>query len=524
MFPHTNPTTTDAWKKLQSHFLEVQNISLRAYFNALPDRAKIFSRQFKDIYLDFSKNHLSNKTLKLLIELAADVDLKGAMSAMQAGENINERENRSVLHIALRSKREEIIANGENVMPFIQNELSQVKRITHSLHSGKWLGCTGKLIRHVVNIGIGGSYLGPLMVCHALKPYWQNITPHFLSNIDASNWEAIKEKIDPEETIFIIASKTFLTDETMRNAKTVRAWFMDQLDYPDALSKHFIAVSTNKVEVQNFGIPKENILTFWNWVGGRYSLWSSIGLSIACTIGYENFEKLLLGAEEMDTHFFTTDFEYNLPVLLALIAIWQVNFWGYSAKAILPYDHNMRDFPRFLQQLIMESNGKQVDRNGHRLEYATCPIYFGELGTNGQHAFYQLLHQGTEVIPSDFIAIATPAHTHEDHHIKLLSHCLAQSEALMDGQVTNDPFKNFEGNRPSNTIILKELSPKNLGSLIALYEHQVFVQGVIWNIYSFDQWGVELGKQLAKKITQGESKNSNESTDELLRKIQSFKG
>jgi len=525
MLPQHNPTQTDSWKKLQTHFEEIRDVSIKEHFESAPDRTSIFSHQFNELYLDYSKNHLSEETLGLLINLTKEVGLKEAMTAMQDGEKINEREGRAVLHTALRSSKDEIIIiDGENIIPLIKHELNHVKDIANSIHSGQWLGHTGKPIKHIVNIGIGGSDLGPQMVCNALKPYWKNITPHFLSNIDASHWEGIKEQIDPEETLFIIASKTFTTDETMTNARTARAWFLDSVEDTDELSKHFIAVSTNISEVQKFGIPEENILGFWDWVGGRFSLWSSIGLSIACTIGYKGFEELLLGAEEMDTHFFNEEFDQNLPVLLALISIWQVNFWGYSVKAILPYDHNLRDFPRFLQQLIMESNGKQIDRNGHRIEYATCPVYFGEPGTNGQHAFYQLLHQGTGVIPADFIAIANPAHRHAEHHSKLLSNCFAQSEALMDGQENNDPFKNFEGNRPSNTIILKELSPKNLGSLIALYEHQVFVQGVIWNIYSFDQWGVELGKQLAKRISNSEGKVTNKSTDELLKKIKSFGG
>lgn len=522
MFPRHDPTTLNSWHQLQEHFFDIQNISLKEHFSTQENRAKIFSRQFNDLYLDFSKNHLSPTTIDLLVKLAEEAGLKNAMKAMRTGEKINERENRQVLHTSLRSKQTELVIEGQNIIPLIKKELEHIQQIADHLQSGNWVGHTGMRIKYLVNIGIGGSDLGPQMVCNALKPYWKNITPHFLSNIDASHWEEIKEKICPEETLFIIASKTFTTDETMTNARTVRAWFIEQLGTSDALNKHFVAVSTNSKAVEEFGIPQKNRLGFWDWVGGRFSIWSSIGLSIACTIGYRKFEELLTGAEEMDTHFFKEDFHQNVPVLLALISIWQINFWGFSSKAILPYDHNLSDFPRFLQQLIMESNGKQVSREGKPVGYSTCPVYFGEPGTNGQHAFYQLLHQGTEIISADFIVAAKPTHKHKEHHKKLLSNCFAQSEALMDGQTSADLFKNLEGNRPSNTIILKKLTPRNLGSLIALYEHQVFVQGVIWNIFSFDQWGVELGKKLAKKLTAGEGSNSNKSTQELVVKTQSF--
>ncbi|MCP4458430.1 MAG: glucose-6-phosphate isomerase [Cytophagales bacterium] len=522
MLKHINPTKTSSWKDLQAHFLEIKDKSIKDHFRNNSGRVEELSRQFNDIYLDFSKNHLTKETVGLLVKLASELSLNEAIQAMKAGEKINEREGRAVLHTALRSKEDEIRMNGQNLIPLVRKELDHVKVIANDIQSGRWIGHTGKRIKHLVNIGIGGSDLGPQMVCNALKPYWKNITPHFLSNIDASHWEEIKENIHPEETIFIIASKTFTTDETMTNAQTVRTWFLNQLGSQEALRKHFIAISTNLEEVENFGIPKENILGFWDWVGGRFSLWSSIGLSIACTIGWSNFEAILDGAREMDDHFFSEDFDKNLPVLLALISIWQVNFWGYSSKAILPYDHNLRDLPRFLQQLLMESNGKQMDRTGKRITYSTCPVLFGEPGTNGQHAFFQLLHQGTDIIPSDFIVAAVASHSQEQHHSKLLSNCFAQSEALMDGQVSDDPFRNFDGNRPSNTLVIKELLPRNLGSLIALYEHQVFVQGVVWNIYSFDQWGVELGKQLAKKINNKEA-SSNSSTNELLNKVQSFR-
>ena len=522
MLPKNNPTTTDSWKCLQNHFEDIQHVSIKERFAETPDRATIFSRQFKELYLDFSKNNVSEKTLELLGNLAREAGLKDSILAMQTGKKINERENRAVLHATLRSTQDGIELDGKNLMQLVEQEKRHIKEIAEAVQSGEWKGYSNKRIKHIVNIGIGGSDLGPQMVCNSLKPYWKNITPHFLSNIDASHWEEIKEKINLEETLFIIASKTFSTDETMTNARSVKTWFLKNGGIFDDLKKHFIAVSTSIEKVREFGIPEENILGFWDWVGGRFSLWSSIGLSIACTISYKHFEELLAGAREMDEHFFAEEFDRNLPVILALLSIWQVNFWGFSCKAILPYDHTLRDFPRFLQQLIMESNGKQVDRNGHRINYQTCPVYFGEPGTNGQHAFYQLLHQGTEIIPADFIVAAKSFHDNSEHHDKLLANCFAQSEALMDGQDNDDPFRNFEGNRPSNTIILKELSPRNIGSLIALYEHQVFVSGVIWNIYSFDQWGVELGKQLAKQISSDTGMSHNVSTRELMSRVNLF--
>jgi len=518
MFPTNNPTLLDAWQKLSDQYKTNGSTSLRSLFASQPGRAADFTLDLPHIHLDYSKNHLSIETKKLLVQLAHESGLQEAIKAMFAGEVINERESRAVLHTALRSKKEHIHVDGQNVRTLVKSELDKIKNISSKIHSGQWKGHTGKSIKYVVNIGIGGSDLGPQVVCNALRPYWGSITPYFLSNIDAAQWEEIHPLINPEETVFIIASKTFTTDETMTNARTVKAWFIDKMGSP-AVSKHFFAVSTNLPETDKFGIPSENIVGFWDWVGGRFSLWSSIGLSIACTVGFEKFQELLDGAEEMDMHFEKAPFEKNMPVIMALITIWQVNFQGMSTHAVLPYDHRLRDFPRFLQQLIMESNGKQTDRNGKRVTYATCPVYFGEPGTNGQHAFYQLLHQGTEAVPADFIAVAKPAHDHTEHQTKLLANCFAQSEALMDGSHHDDPFRNFEGNRPSNTLILDELSPKNLGALIALYEHIVFVQGVVWNVYSFDQWGVELGKVLAKQILSGASSGKNASTDALLLKV-----
>lgn len=517
MLPKSNPTDLPAWKKLHEEAEDLSTKKIRDLFDQDAHRISKYATSCQGIYLDYSKNLLSDQAMKLLNNLAQEAGVQGAISSMKNGEKINEREDRAVLHYALRKQSGSVKSDGEDVMPLVNTELEKIKRISDSIHSGEWKGHTGKRIRYVVNIGIGGSDLGPQMVCNALRPYWSEITPYFLSNIDAAQWEEIRPNIIADETIFIIASKTFTTDETMTNARTVREWFIREMGDEAALSKHFMAVSTNLEEVSKFGIPKENVVGFWDWVGGRFSLWSSIGLCIACTVGFERFNELLVGASEMDDHFFETPLADNLPVILALITIWNVNFQHIQSVAVLPYDHRLRDFPRFLQQMIMESNGKQMDRNGERVGYATCPVYFGEPGTNGQHAFYQLLHQGTGIIPADFIAIKKPAHGHGEHQKKLLANCFAQSEALMDGSPNDDPFRNFEGNRPSNTLVLDELTPKALGALIALYEHQVFVQGVIWNIFSYDQWGVELGKVLAKKIVAGEQ-SSNPSTKALLSK------
>ena len=520
MLQRKNPTELSVWKKLNVHHQAISKESIREQFSS-SRRVTEFSAKVAGIYLDYSKNLISPETLELLTELAKESGLEEGIQAMRNASKINEREDRAVLHYALRSNEDEILFEDENIMNAIRFELDKIKNITDKIHSGEWKGYTGKRIKYVVNIGIGGSDLGPNMVCNALRPYWTDITPYFLSNVDAAQWEEIRHEIVTDETIFIIASKTFTTDETMTNAHTVKSWFLNEFDGDEsALAKHFLAVSTNLEEVNKFGIPIENIVGFWSWIGGRFSLWSAVGISIGCTLGYKKFEELLIGGREMDEHFFNTDISNNLPVLLALLTIWQVNFCGHKAHAILPYDHRLRDFPRFLQQMIMESNGKQIDRDGRRVNYSTCPVYFGEPGTNGQHAFYQLLHQGSEIIPSDFIAIKKSHHQHKEHHNKLLANCFAQSEALMDGNTNMDLFRNFEGNRPSNTILLDELNPKNLGALISLYEHMVFVQGIIWNIYSFDQWGVELGKILAKNIVAGKE-SSNPSTISLLTHVNS---
>ncbi len=466
-----------------------------------------------DITCDFSKNIITDSTLKLLFELADECELQTAIKAMFSGEIINQTEGRSVLHTALRNfSGKPVYSEGKDVMPEVMKEWAHMKSFCQKIHSGQWKGYTGKKIKYIVNIGIGGSDLGPKMVTEALKPYWKkDIQPFFVSNVDGTDIAETLKKVNAEETLFLIASKTFTTQETMTNAHTARKWFLKYAKDKKAVAKHFVALSTNESGVEDFGIDKENMFVFWDWVGGRYSLWSAIGLSIALTIGYNNFEELLKGAHETDNHFRKTKFEKNIPVLMALISTWYINFFGAQSEAILPYDQYLHRFPAYFQQGNMESNGKHVDRNGKRVTYNTGPVIWGEPGTNGQHAFYQLIHQGTELIPCDFIA---PVFSHNpigDHHKILLSNFFAQTEALMNGKSKQElkeenvpdeliPFKEFEGNKPTNSFLLTKITPFTLGSLIALYEHKIFVQGVIWNIYSFDQFGVELGKVLAKKI------------------------
>ncbi|MER3463753.1 MAG: glucose-6-phosphate isomerase [Chitinophagaceae bacterium] len=519
MFPTINPTTTKSWQALQQHHEEMKEVHMRDLFAQDADRFKKFSFCFNNIVIDFSKNRITQDTIKLLLQLAEECKVKDAIDAMFAGELINQTEHRSVLHTALRNfSGKSVHSEGKDVMPQVHRVQNQMKDFCERVHNGEWLGYTGKKIKYIVNIGIGGSDLGPLMVTEALKPYWiKGIQPYFVSNVDATHI-ALK-KVNPEETLFLIASKTFTTQETMTNAHTAREWFLTDAKDEKQIAKHFVALSTNEKEVTKFGIDKANMFEFWDWVGGRYSLWSAIGLSIALTVGYGNFEALLKGAYEVDRHFQTESFEKNIPVLMALISLWYINFFGSQTEAILPYDQYMHRFAAYFQQGNMESNGKSVDRNGEEVTYQTGPIIWGEPGTNGQHAFYQLIHQGTILIPCDFIA---PAQTHNpigDHHQKLLSNFFAQTEALMNGktdeEVENElkkagknaeeianltPFKIFTGNRPTNSILVKKITPTTLGQLIALYEHKIFVQGVIWNIFSFDQWGVELGKQLANNI------------------------
>ncbi len=493
---------------------------MRELFAEDPDRFERMHLKFEDVLIDYSKNIIIDETIKDLANLASEVNLRDAINAMFNGEKINRTENRPVLHIALRNRSNSPIAvDGQDVMSEVNQVLSQMKVFSENLIQGNWKGFTGKRITDIVNIGIGGSDLGPYMVTEALKPYWQNVRPHFVSNIDGTHIVETLKPLNPETTLFIIASKTFTTQETMTNAASARNWFLEKTNNTGDVAKHFVAVSTNRDEVVKFGIDPNNMFVFWDWVGGRYSLWSSIGLSIACTIGFDNFEKLLDGAHAMDNHFRTEPFEKNIPVILAMIGIWYNNFFGSASEAILPYDQSLHRFAAYFQQGNMESNGKSVDRDGKPVNYQTGPIIWGEPGTNGQHAFYQLIHQGTKLIPCDFIAPVKSQNALSDHHDKLLSNFFAQTEALMKGKtegevreelratgMTEDlvrwhtPFRVFDGNRPSNSILFEKLTPRTLGSLIALYEHKIFVQGVVWNIFSFDQWGVELGKVLAKKI------------------------
>lgn len=520
MLPTINPTETSAWQRLEMIFLTLQATHMRELFEEDPNRFQKFSAQFEDVLVDYSKNILNEEAFQLLLQLAGEVGLKEAIDAMFRGDKINRTENRSVLHVALRNRSNTpVMVDGDDVMPEVNRVLDQIKIFSSRLRGGEWKGYTGKPIKSIVNIGIGGSDLGPVMVTEALRPYWSSITPYFVSNVDGTHIAETLKRVDPETTLFIIASKTFTTQETMTNAETARAWFLDKTGNKGEVAKHFVAVSTNTEAVTAFGIAPENMFVFWDWVGGRYSLWSSIGLSIVCTIGFDNFVHLLEGGHAMDRHFRETPFEKNLPVILALIGVWYNNFFGSASEAILPYDQYLHRFAAYFQQGNMESNGKTVDRNGRPVMYQTGPIIWGEPGTNGQHAFYQLIHQGTKIIPCDFIAPAISHNPLGDHHDKLLSNFFAQTEALMRGKTSNEvktelskagmsdsdiafhtAFRVFEGNRPSNTIMFRQLTPRTLGSLIALYEHKIFVQGVIWNIFSFDQWGVELGKVLAKKI------------------------
>lgn len=521
MLQTIDPTSTTAWEKLQKHFSEIQESEMKTLFEQDPDRFKKFTLQFEEILFDFSKNRITEETLALLLELAKEVNLEDAKKQLFSGEAINLTENRAVLHTALRNQSNRpIYYEGKDVMPEVNSVLERMKAFTTKLHQGQLKGYTGKPIQHVVNIGIGGSDLGPFMVTECLTPFHvKGIKSYFVSNVDGSHILSTLKKVDPETTLFIISSKTFTTQETMTNANSAKKWFIETAKDEAFVKDHFIAISTNKDAVSAFGIDVENMFEFWDWVGGRYSLWSAIGMSIACTIGYNKFEDLLAGAEAMDQHFLHAPNKKNIPTLMALIGVWYNNFFGAETQAILPYDQYMHAFAPYLQQGDMESNGKYVSRNGEEVTYQTGPIIWGEPGTNGQHAFYQLIHQGTKIIPCDFLAPAKSQNALDDHHEKLLANFFAQTEALMMGKTkeeviaefkaagTSDediellsPFKVFKGNRPTNSILFKELTPYTLGSLIAMYEHKIFVQGIIWNIFSFDQWGVELGKQLAKKI------------------------
>lgn len=521
MLPTVNPITTKAWKALEAYFAEFNGTQIKDLFAKDEKRFEKYSLQFEDILLDFSKNIVDDKVRSLLVELAEECGLKAAIKSEFSGEKINQTENRSVLHVALRNRSNTpILVDGKDVMPEVNEVLDQMKAFSESIISGEWKGYSGKAITDIVNIGIGGSDLGPLMVTEALKPYKkENIKLHFVSNVDGTHIAETLKAVNPETTLFIVASKTFTTQETMTNANSAKSWFLEAAKDESAVAKHFVALSTNASAVAAFGIDTKNMFRFWDWVGGRYSLWSAIGLSIACAIGFDNYVALLEGAHAMDNHFKSADFDENLPVILALIGIWYNNFYGAETEAILPYDQYMHRFSAYFQQGNMESNGKYVDRNGDKVTYQTGPIIWGEPGTNGQHAFYQLIHQGTKLIPCDFMAPAISHNPLSDHHPKLLANFFAQTEALMVGKTPEQveaelkaagksadeiaallPFKVFEGNKPTNSVLFKQLTPFTLGALIAMYEHKIFTQGIIWNIFSFDQWGVELGKQLANQI------------------------
>jgi glucose-6-phosphate isomerase len=511
---------TNAFQQLTKDRARLSATNMKQLFQLDAQRQAKFSILNQDILLDYSKNILDESTFNHLIDLATECKLNEAIQAQFSGEKINRNENRAVLHTALRTnENQSILVDGENIIPKIQSVKAHMKDFSDQIISRKWKGYTGKSITDVVNIGIGGSDLGPVMVTEALKPYKNHLNIHFVSNVDGTHIAETLKKVNPETTLFLIASKTFTTQETMANAFSARNWFLSKAKDDAAISKHFVALSTNAKAVAEFGIDVANMFEFWDWVGGRYSLWSAIGLSISLSVGFANFEQLLQGANDMDHHFATASFDQNMPVILALLGIWYVNFFGASTQAILPYDQYMHRFAAYFQQGDMESNGKSVDRNGNRVTYETGPVIWGEPGTNGQHAFYQLIHQGTQMIPADFIA---PAITHNkigNHHTLLMSNFFAQTEALMNGKSKEvvveelkkagldeaaiaelSPFKVFEGNRPTNSLLVKQITPKSLGALIAMYEHKIFVQGVIWNVYSYDQWGVELGKQLANSI------------------------
>lgn len=501
-----SPTSTIPWKSLQKHHDEMVELHMRDLFTQDPGRAESYALSVEGLFCDYSKHLITNETLHLLFDLAIECNLESWRKKMFAGEKINTTEDRAVLHTALRvPAKKEIIVDGKNIIPDVHNVLQHMQQFSEQVRSGSWTGHTGKPIKDVVNIGIGGSDLGPHLVCEALKPFAAaHITMHFVSNVDGTHITETLKHCDPETTLFIIASKTFTTQETMTNAATARAWFLDTAKSEKTVAQHFVALSTNEQAVVDFGINKDNMFPFWDWVGGRYSLWSAIGLPICIAIGFDNFRALLDGAHTMDNHFKTAPMEENLPVILGLLGVWYRNFWGAESYAVLPYDQYLDLFADWLQQLDMESNGKRVNRNGDPVEYDTGPIVFGQPGTNGQHAFYQLIHQGTAMIPCDFIAPVKSQNPTGDHHQILLANMAAQTQALMTGrtlkQAEGNGHKEFPGNKPSTTILLEELDPYHLGMVLALYEHKVFVQGIIWNINSFDQWGVELGKILTKDI------------------------
>lgn len=548
MFPKIDFTTTSAYKYLVDHYISINEKTLKDLFASDPARFDKYSITFNDILVDYSKNRIDEQTMALLIQLAKECKLEEAIKAMFDGEKINVTEGRQVLHTALRNHSgDPVLVEGQDVMPKVRAVLAHMKEFVGQVVSGEWKGSTGKEITDVVNIGIGGSDLGPVMVTEALKPYKTRLNLHFVSNVDGTHIAETLKKVNPETTLFLVASKTFTTQETMANAQSAKDWFLQSGASQADVAKHFVALSTNEKGVADFGIDTKNMFEFWDWVGGRYSLWSAIGLSIALGIGYDNFEELLKGAYDADEHFKTAAFEDNIPVILGLLGVWYNNFFDTESHAILPYDQYLHRFAAYFQQGDMESNGKYIDRNGSRVEYQTGPIIWGEPGTNGQHAFYQLIHQGTKLIPCDFIAPAISHNPIGNHHQLLLSNFFAQTEALMNGKSEDEViaefkkagkseqeiqhlknYKIFEGNRPTNSILLKKITPRSLGTLIALYEHKIFVQGVIWNIYSFDQWGVELGKQLASKILpelQGQQtvKSHDSSTNGLINQYKQWR-
>lgn len=542
--PKIDPTTTKAWAKLTAHYNNTKNEKLTTHFRIDSGRASKFTLKWDDFLLDYSKNRISQETLSLLLELADEVKLRDAIAACFNGEAINQTEGRAVLHTALRAKKDDVIrVDGVNVMPEVYQVKQNIKAFTNAIINGDKKGYTGQAFTDVVNIGIGGSDLGPAMVTEALKFYKNHLKVHFVSNVDGDHVTEVLKELNPETTLFVVVSKTFTTQETLSNATTIKKWFLKHAKQED-IAKHFAAVSTNKEKIGEFGILDDNVFPMWDWVGGRFSLWSAVGLSIALAVGYENFDNLLKGANAMDTHFKEADFSENMPVLMALLSIWYNNFYGAETEAIIPYTQYLSRFSAYLQQGIMESNGKSVDRNGNKTAYETGTIIWGEPGTNAQHAFFQLMHQGTKLIPTDFIGFKHALHGEIDHHNKLMANFFAQTEALMNGK-TNEtvlseltalglsdteiellaPYKVFQGNKPTNTLLINRLTPASLGSLIALYEHKIFVQGIVWNIFSYDQWGVELGKQLAgtilKDIEGSEIADHDSSTLQLLQYFKS---
>ncbi|WP_289022402.1 glucose-6-phosphate isomerase [uncultured Salegentibacter sp.] len=534
-----NPTQTTAWKKLEKHFSQVEQLKLKELFEKDSERASEFSIAWEDFYLDYSKNRITAETRDLLLELAEDCDLTAAINSYFGGDAINRTENRAVLHTALRAPADvNIEVDNQDVVPEVQEVKRKISSFSEKIISGEKKGYTGKAFTDIVNIGIGGSDLGPVMVTESLKYYHNHLKVHYVSNVDGDHVHETIKNLNPETTLFLVVSKTFTTQETLSNATTIRNWFRKTAP-EDAVSKHFVAVSTNLKKVEEFGIAIENVFPMWDWVGGRFSLWSAVGLSISLAVGYNNFEALLKGAHKMDEHFRTSDFKENIPVQLALLSIWYNNFYKAESEAVIPYTQYLNRLPAYLQQAIMESNGKSVDRNGKKVDYQTGTLIWGEPGTNSQHAFFQLIHQGTKLIPADFIGFKESLHQDKDHHNKLMANFFAQTEALLQGKsgpevrkeletqgLSTDeieqlvPFKEFEGNKPTNTLLINKLTPESLGKIIAMYEHKIFVQGVIWNIYSYDQWGVELGKQLASKILaeieDKSVKNHDSSTKKLL--------